>query len=97
VEEAFGVDSKRYYGWKKRFEETGSLESKTRKERNRKINKGELLRLLDGHPDWHLREFAAKFNVCLAAIYKMFKKLGVTRKKKLLPIPKNRRKSGKSF
>jgi transposase len=40
-----------------------------------------LLRLLDEHPDWYLREFAAEFNVCLAAIYKMFKKLGVTRKK----------------
>jgi transposase len=81
VEEAFGVDSKRYYSWKKQFEETGSLESKTLKERNRKINKGELLRLLDEHPDWYLREFAAEFNVCLAAIYKMFKKLGVSRKK----------------
>jgi transposase len=39
VNEAFGVDSKRYYSWKKQLEQTGSLESKSPKERNRKINK----------------------------------------------------------
>jgi transposase len=37
VEKAFGIDSKQYYSWKKQLEETGSLESKTPKERDRKI------------------------------------------------------------
>jgi hypothetical protein len=37
--------------------------------------------LLEEHPDWYLREFAEKFNVCLQAIHKMFEKFGVTRKK----------------
>jgi transposase len=74
VEEVFRVDSKGYYRWKKQLEETGSLESKTPKERDRKINKGELLHLLDEHPDWYLREFAAEGNGCLEVIYKMFKK-----------------------
>jgi transposase len=95
VREAFGVDSKRYYSWKKQLEETGSLEYKPPKERNGKINKNELVRLLEEHPDWYVREFAEKFNVCPQAIDKMFKKLGVTRKKKLLLIRKNRRKNGK--
>jgi transposase len=97
VNEAFGVDSKRYYRWKKQLEETGSLEYKSPKERRGKINKRELARLLEEHPDWYLREFAEKFNVCPQAIDKMFKKLGVTRKKKLLPIRRNRRKNGKRF
>jgi transposase len=97
VNEAFGVDSKRYYSWKKQLEQTGSLESKSPKERNGKINKSELVRLLEEHPDWYLREFAEKFNVCPQAIHKMFEKLGVTRKKKRLPIPKSRRKNGKRF
>ncbi|MDR0387050.1 MAG: transposase [Treponema sp.] len=44
------------------------------KERNCKINKGELLRLLEEHPDWYLREFATEFNVCLETIYIMFKR-----------------------
>jgi hypothetical protein len=30
-----------------------------------------------------LREFAEKFNVCLQAVDKMFKKLGVTRKRNI--------------
>jgi transposase len=97
VDEAFGVDSKRYYSWKKQLEETGFLEYRPPKERNGKINKNELARLLEEHPDWYLREFAEKFNVCLQAIDKMFKKVGVTRKKKLLPIRKNRKKNGKRF
>jgi transposase len=95
--EAFGVDSKRYYSRKKQLEETGSLEYKPPKERNGKINKKELLRLFEEHPDRYLREFAERFNVYPQAIDKMFKKLGVTRKKKLLPIRKNRKKNGKRF
>jgi transposase len=64
VHEAFGVDSKRYYSWKKQLEQTGSLEYKSPKEREGKIDKNELTRLLQEHPDWYLREFAEKFNVC---------------------------------
>jgi hypothetical protein len=37
--------------------------------------------LLGEHPDWYLRESAEKLHVCPQAIHKMFKKLGVTRKK----------------
>ena len=97
VDEAFGVDSKRYYSWKKQLEQTGSLENKLPKERCGKINKSELIRSLEEHPDWYLREFAEKFDVCPQAIHKMFKKLGITRKKKHLPIRKSRRKNGKRF
>jgi transposase len=81
VDEAFGVDSKRYYSRKKQMEQTGSLENKLPKERRGKINKSELIRLLEEHPDRYLREFAEKFNVCPQAIHKMFEKLGIMRKK----------------
>jgi transposase len=96
VAEAFGVDSKRYYCWKNQLEETGSLEKKPLKERNGKINKTELVRLAEEHPDWYLREFAEKLNVCPQAVDKMLKKLGVTRKKKLLRIRKKAENSAKS-
>jgi transposase len=92
LNEAFDVDSKRYYSWKKQLEETGSLEYRSSKERRRKINKEELLLMLEEHPNWYLREFAEQFNVCLQAVDKMFKKLGVTRKKHLVI----QRKYGKS-
>jgi transposase len=53
VYEAFGVDCKRYYSWKKRFEETGSLEYRSPKERRGKINKSEPIRLPEEHPGWY--------------------------------------------
>jgi transposase len=96
VNEAFGVDSKRYYSWKKPLEETGSLEKKPLKERKGKINKSELVRLAGEHPDWYLREFAEKLNVCPQAVDKMVKKLGIARKKKLLRIRKKAKKNGQS-
>jgi hypothetical protein len=80
AEEAFGVDSKRYYSWKKQLEQTGSLESKRPKERRGKINKDELQRLLNERPDWYLREFAAELNVCLQAARKMSHKQSPTAK-----------------
>jgi transposase len=81
VYEAFGADAGRYYSWKKLFTETGSLKSRLPSERNRKINKEELRRLVDEHPGWYLREFAKKLNVCFQAVHQMFKKLGITSKK----------------
>jgi transposase len=81
ADEAFGVDSKRYYSRKKQLEETGSLECRPPKERDGKTNKNEPARLLEERPGWHLRGFAEKLNVCPRAIDKMFKKLGVARKK----------------
>jgi transposase len=83
VYEAFGVDSQRYYCWKKQLDETGSVKFHTPKERDRKIDKAELLRLLDEHPDWYLREFAEVFGVWGQSVQKMFVKLGVTRKKNM--------------
>jgi transposase len=97
ADEASGVASKRYYSWKKQVEETGSLEYRYPKESDGKTNKNEPARLLEERPGWHLREFAEKLNVCPRAIDKMFKKLGVARKKKLPPVRKNRRKDGRRF
>jgi transposase len=81
MHEAFGVDAGRYYSSKKLLAETGSLKFHLPSERNRKINKEELRRLVDEHPDWYLKEFAEKLNVCFQAVQQMFKKLGITRKK----------------
>jgi transposase len=81
VYEASGVDSKRYYCWKKQLDETGSVKFHAPKERDRKIDKAELTRLPDEHPDWYLREFAEVFGVWRRSVQKMFVKPGVTRKK----------------
>jgi hypothetical protein len=47
------------------------------------------------HPDWYLGEFAAELRVRFQGVHKMFKKLGITRKK-LLPIRIKAGKNGKN-
>jgi transposase len=79
--EIFGVDSKRYYSWKKQLGRTGSLECQAPKERSGKTDRKELMRPLDEYPDRYLREFAEQFNVWPRAIHKMLKRLGVAYKK----------------
>jgi hypothetical protein len=37
--------------------------------------------LLEKHPDWYLRTFTERFNICPQAVYNMFVKLGIIRKK----------------
>jgi transposase len=91
VNETSGIDSKRYYSWKKQLEQTGSLEYKSPQERRGKINKSELACLLEEHPGWYLRAFAERLQVCPQGIHKI-----VTVKKRL-PIWKSLRKNGKSF
>jgi transposase len=59
----------------------GDKEKKGMKMNKHGMNKSELVRLLEEHPDWYLREFAEKFGVCSQAIHKMFEKIGITRKK----------------
>jgi transposase len=81
--ETFGVDSKRYYCWKKQLDETGSVKFHPPKKRDRKIDKAELLRLPDEHPDWYLREFAEVFSVWQQSVQKMFVKPGVTHKRNI--------------
>ncbi|MHB9293936.1 hypothetical protein Holit_03055 [Hollandina sp. SP2] len=97
MNEAFGVDSKGYYSRKKQFEQTGSLEKESPKERKGKINKRERARLREDHPDWYLRAFEEKFNDCPQGIPKMVERYGVMGKEKRLPIEKSRRKDGKRF
>jgi hypothetical protein len=94
VREAFGVDSKRYNSRKKQLEETGSLEYKSPKERNGEINKNEPVRLLEEHPDWYLRAFAEKFNVCLQAIDKCSGNLALPVKKNFYLLRKTGERTG---
>jgi transposase len=97
VYEAFGVSPRSYYDWKGELEEKGKFENHYPKVREGKIDPQRLKELAEKHTDWYLREYAEVFGVCLQAIHKMFKKLGITRKKKLLRIPRRARKSGKSI
>jgi hypothetical protein len=101
VNEAFGVDSKRYYSWKKQLEQTGSLEYRSPIERRGKINKSELLRLLEERPDWYFRNHAVPLRVrgkikCLPSGRTENVQEAWCYTKKLLLIRKSQRKTAKS-
>jgi transposase len=97
MHEAFGVGSRRYYVWKKEFEETGTFEKHYPATHPGKIDPVKLLELVAAHPDWYLYEFAREFGVCEQAIQKRFVKLNITRKKKLLLMPKSPKGKGKNI
>ncbi len=76
--------------------ETGKLSDSPRKEyKTRKINKHELIKLVEKQPDWTLSQYAEQFNCGSQAIASCFKKLGITRKKKLSYTKKGMRKRDK--
>jgi transposase len=52
VHEAFGVNSRSYYGWKAEPEEKGKFENRYPKSRPGKINPKKLRELAEKHPDW---------------------------------------------
>jgi transposase len=82
VHEAFGVDSKRYYVWKKQLAENGKFENHYPATHPGRIDPEKLKELVDEHPDWFLREFAEVFGVSTQAVQKRFVSLKITRKKK---------------
>jgi transposase len=97
VYEAFGVDSRRYYEWKKQMMENGKFENHYPATHPGKIDPVKLMELVKEHPDWYLREFAEVFGVSSQAIHKRFVSMQVTCKKKPLPTQKNPRKHERSI
>jgi predicted transcriptional regulator len=80
--------------WKAELEEKGKTGNHYPKRRKGKINPERLKETAEKHPGWHLREFAAEFGVCLQAIDKRYKSLGVARKKNFYVFRKKRRETG---
>ena len=77
----FKVNPDTLQKWKKQYEETGNLESKTRRETWRKIDPDRLVKYLEQHPDSYLKELAEEFNCSDVAILKALRRLKISRKK----------------
>jgi len=78
----FKVSFKSVYTWIKQKREKGSLKpNKPSPTRRRKINKEDLKKYVQEHPDHYLREIAVVFNVSSGAIFKALKSMKVTFKK----------------
>lgn len=70
--------------WVEQYKKTGDVKNKVRKPVNKKINPEELVAYVQEHPDAYLKEIAQKFGCCPAAVLRRLRKLGITRKKRVL-------------
>jgi Transposase and inactivated derivatives len=77
----FKVGTSTLQKWKSQLNETGTLESKKRKETWRKIDPEKLKAYVEQHPDAYLKEIAQVFGCSDVAVLKAMKRLNITRKK----------------
>lgn len=78
----YKVSFKSVYNWIEQKREKGSLKpDKPSPTRRRKINKEDLKKYVQEHPDHYLREIAVAFNVSSGAIFKALKSMKFTFKK----------------
>ena len=96
LREAFGIPSETYYDWKEKLE-NGYYQTKAKQERKRKIDKEALKQAVAKKPDACLKELAEPFNCTATAVFYALENLNMTRKKRALPITKNRKSNGRSI
>ena len=97
LQEAFGIPAETYYDWKEKLENGFDFGIKAKGERRRKIDKTALEQAVEKNPDAFLWELAEQFNCTAVAVFYALKKLKITRKKRVLPIQKNPKKSVQSI
>ena len=96
LREAFGIPNVTYYDWEKKLK-NGHYDVKIKRERNRKIDKEALKQAVADNPDAFLKEYAEQFDCTPTAVFYALENLGITRKKRLLPITKNARTNALSI
>ena len=96
LDEAFEISSATYYDWAEKLK-NGYYDVKIKRKRHRKIDKAKLIQAVSEKPDAFLKEYAKLFNCTPVAIFYALEDLGITRKKRLLPITKNLKKNGLSI
>jgi len=96
LKEVFKITARTYYQWLELSEKTGSLQFRNAKERRGKIDPEKLKQAVEEKPDAYLRELASMFGVSTTSVLNRLKKLKITRKKRLSPIPKSPKKNGLS-
>ena len=96
LREAFDIPSATYYDWEFKLN-NGYFDIIIKRERSRKIDKEALKQAVAEKPDAFLKEYAEQFNCTPTAVYYALEKLNITRKKRLLHILRNPKRSGRSL
>ena len=72
--------------WWQRYKKEGHVNPRVNLGRKAKIDKAELKKYVDSHPDSGLYDISLKFKVSVNAIHRWLKKLGYSYKKKPSPM-----------
>ena len=80
--EVFGIGTTTIKTWRKLFKEGTLFDVTIRKRAPKKLAPDLLRAYVSSHPDAYLSEIASVFGCSSTAVWKMFKKLGITRKKR---------------
>jgi transposase-like protein len=95
TEEVFGMAKSTLYEWVK--EAAAGFPEKPKRTCEKKIDKAALIKALADKPDSELSELAKPFGCTQQAVFYALERLGITRKKRRLHIPKNPRSLGKNI
>lgn len=92
----FKVSRTVLYKWMNKKKTTGSLEDAPPVRGWKKIDPEVLQDLVSAHPDWILEQYAEHLGTSIQAVWKAFKRLKITRKKRPYAI-KNETRSKDQF
>ncbi len=93
----FSISERTIYNWLKKKKTNGSVEDKPPLRPWRKLDPEALTKSVKEHPDWTLNEFAHHFESIPSTICEAFKRLKITRKKRLASTGKETKKNEKFF
>lgn len=89
----FSVTRQTVYNWIRKKKQTGSVEDKPPKRPWRKLNPEEVLDFVARNPELTLVEFATHFGTISSTMCEAFKRLRITRKKRLFDTKSGMKKS----
>jgi transposase len=96
LREAFCIPAITYYQWSKRLQDGYYDRPKLKQVRSGKIDKEALKKAVAANPDAYLWELAEQFNCSPPGIFYALENLGITLKKRPLPITKNQKRNALS-
>jgi transposase len=94
TKEIFRMAKSTLYEWIQEAEE--NFPEKPKRTFEKKINKAALIKAIEEKPDSELSELSEPFDCTEQAVFYALKRLGITRKKRHLHIPKNLKSLGKN-
>lgn len=95
VYEVFKIAKSTLYEWIKEYD--AGFPDKPKRIFEKKIDKKALKKALEERPDSELAELAEPFGCSEQAVFYALKRMGITRKKRHLPTPKNQKNNEKNI